>query len=163
MSAKRNTIYKKLKEKEGTSMLLIVCLFLILCVMGINVLNAANANVTNTSEELEKEQTMLYVSSVYEIVNKMIEDGKFNDAAGNLPEGIFSSEPSGFLKDGNGNNITVQVEFKTTTTPVVAKITIQCKDSSGMDKSYTVEGTYQKDNSGSGHYERQSCKGLKED
>lgn len=159
--AEKIKIYKKLKEKKGTSMLLIVCLFLILCVMGINVLNAANANVMNTAEELEKEQTMLYVSSVYEIVNKMIEDGEFSDAAGNLPGGGLTSTSLGSLKDGSGKDITVKVEFQTGSTPIVVKTTITCVGST-EPKDYTIEGTYEKDNSNYGHYRRRSCRGLKE-
>ena len=84
-------ILNKLKERQGTTMLLVVCLFLVLCVMGINLLNVANANVTNTSREVEQQQTMFYVSSIYQIVDEMIIEGKFTDASGALPTEVTAS------------------------------------------------------------------------
>ncbi|MBO5292967.1 MAG: hypothetical protein J6B10_07305 [Lachnospiraceae bacterium] len=152
-------VFEKLADKRGASMVLVVCLFLVLCVLGINLLNVANANVINTALEQEKEQTMLYVSSVYDIVNDMIEDGAFSDpATGLLPDTAETKDASGF-QDGNGKNIPVKVTFHKGAMPIEAHIEITCTGADGTAETYTVISTYS--SSGvAGGYRRESCKGL---
>lgn len=152
-------IIAKLREKKGASMVLVVCLFLVLCVLGINLLNVANANTVNTALEHEKEQTMLYISSVYELVNEMIEDGSFSDpVTGNLPEETKTSSGETFT-DGNGKEIVVKIKFLQGTMPVEAQIEITCIDSAGNPDAYTVVTTYTRGGA-PGTYIRASCKGL---
>lgn len=136
-------------------MVLAVCLFLVLCVLGINLLNAANAKTTNTALELQKEQTLLYVSSVYETVNEMVESGKFSDDDGMLPKEVVTT--AGF-QDGNGREIDVKLTFAQNTMPVRADMDITIEDEKGTAQTYTVITTYS--NSDGGLYRRESCKGL---
>lgn len=136
-------------------MILAVCLFLVLCVLGINLLNAANAKTMNTSYAQEQEQTMLYVSSVYDIVNEMVESGAFSDAAGRLPAEV--SSVAGFYDDC-GKEIGVKLRFVTGTLPIKAQMDIIMEDGKGMPKTYTVSTVYS--GNGSGTYRRESCKGL---
>lgn len=143
-------------------MVLVVCLFLVLCVMGINLLNVANANVVNTALEMEKEQTMLYVGSIYEIVNEMIESGAFSDpVTGLLPEKVKTSAGQGF-RDGNDKDIAVEIEFLRGTMPVEARIAITCTDAQGNSRTCTVVSTYSA-GAAVGQYRRESCKGLVDD
>lgn len=156
---KHNRIVIKLGEKKGTSILLVVCLFLIFCVLGISLLNVANANVTGTSVELEKEQTMLYVSSVYEIVNDMIEEGVFSDAVtGALPD-CAETVAGGELTDGSNQPVRIKIETESQTIPITAHMTITCVDASGTEQTYTVDSTYSRGGT-AGSYKRESCGGL---
>lgn len=150
----------KIKEKKGASMLLIVCLFLVLCVMGINLLNAANSNVANTALELEKEQTMLYVSSVYDIVNEMIENGDFYDAvSGELKD--MSTSAGNTFRDAEGEDIVVEVTFSHATMNVSATVNILLKNGN-VTEEYVIESVYQEDPGMPGKYKRLSCRGFKE-
>lgn len=154
-----NRIKLKLGEKKGTSILLVVCLFLIFCVLGINLLNVANAKVTNTSMEMDKEQTMLYVSSVYEIVNDMIENGEFSDAStGALPDSV-ETVTGGELADGNNQPVSVKLEVEPGTMPIKVHIAITCMDGNGDAQTYTIVSTYSQGGT-LGKYKRQSCGGL---
>lgn len=150
-------ILNKLKERQGTTMLLVVCLFLVLCVMGINLLNVANANVTNTSREVEQQQTMFYVSSIYQIVDEMIIEGKFTDASGALPTEVTASGGE-LLKDQNGRDISVKVKFESDGGRLTAWMQITCYSREGEPETYTVKANYVKNVSG--NYERESCEGL---
>lgn len=152
---------KKIWNQKGSSMLLMVCIFLVLAVLGINLLNAANSNVSNTRFEYEKEQTMLYVTSVYEIVNGMIEDGSFSDAAGTLSDGAVTMDNQGF-QDSRQNDIRVEVKFFTDTLPIRAEAAIGIINSSGKIETYTIVGTYSKAGV-IGNYVRESCKGVSDD
>lgn len=147
----------KLKERQGTTMLLVVCLFLVLCVMGINLLNVANANVINTSREVEREQTMFYVSSIYQIVDGMIEDGKFSDASGEVPDQATASGGDA-LKDTNGRDISVTVKFEKDGEGLTAWIQITCYNREGEPETYTMKSNYVRNVSG--NYQRESCEGL---
>lgn len=154
-----NRIRIKLHEKKGTSILLVVCLFLVFCVLGISLLNAANANVTATSGELDKEQRMLYVSSVYEIVNDMIEDGAFSDAVtGALPDCV-ETVAGGELTDGSNQPVRIKIETEAQALPITAHITITCVDGSGTEQVYTIDSTYSHGGT-AGCYKRESCGGL---
>lgn len=156
---KHNRIRVKLGEKKGTSILLVVCLFLVFCVLGISLLDAANANVIGTSEEIEKEQTMLYVSSVYEIVNDMIENGEFSDAAtGALPDCV-ETVAGGELIDGRNQPVSVKIEVEPVSMPVKTHITITCVDENGTEQIYTIDSTYSRGGT-VGSYKRESCGGL---
>lgn len=156
---KYNRIKIKLGEKKGTSILLVVCLFLIFCVLGISLLDAANANVVGTSEELEKEQTMLYVSSVYEIVNDMIEDGEFSDATtGALPD-MVETVAGGELIDGRNQPVSVKLEVEPGTMPIKVHMAITCVDENGAEQTYTIVSTYSQGGT-VGCYKRESCGGL---
>jgi hypothetical protein len=144
----------KLKEQKGTTMILIVCLFLLLSVLGINLLNAVNANVTNTPLELEKEQTMISVGSIYDVVNTLIESGELSDTS----TGILPTEMnvSGF-KDISDRNIGVKVTADSSagTTKVFVTITFE---SSG--ETYAVKSTYE--SAGGGKYRCKTCYGMVE-
>lgn len=139
-------------------MLLVVCIFLVLAVLGTNLLNTANANIFTTKTEYDKEQTMLYVSSIYDIVNEMIEDGKFSDAWGNLPAEAETSAAQPFY-DGDGKEIKVKVKFVTDTLPFTSYIVITARNAQGSDDTYSIKSTYSKA-SELGKYKRESCKGL---
>lgn len=153
---------QKLKEQKGASILLMVCLFLLFCVLGINLLNAANANTSDTSLELQKEQTMLYVSSVYEIVNDMIEAGEFSDAAtGQLPDAVETTA-GGSLTDAEGHPVTVHIAFQQGTIPIIAEMTISCTDETGTPQEYKIDTTYS-NGAVLGTYKRESCRGLKDE
>lgn len=145
-------------NQKGASMLLIVCIFLVLAVLGTNLLNAANANVSNTKTEYDKEQTMLYVSSVYEIVNDMVESGDFSDSTGSLPSKAETTASQPFL-DGNNQDVKVSIAFQTTGVPIIADITVTCKNPSGQEESYTIRSTYSRTGE-LGKFTRNSCKGL---
>lgn len=153
----RGKIWIKIKERQGTTMLLVVCLFLVLCVMGMNLLNVANANVTNTSREVEREQTMFYVSSIYQIVDEMIIDGKFTDASGAVPTQVTASGGE-MLVDKNGRDIAVVVKFHSDGGRLTAWTQVTCYSREGQPETYTVKATYMQNVSG--NYERESCEGL---
>ena len=59
-------------------MLLAICIFMVLAVIGFNVLAAASANTYNSRVQLANEQAIQYVNSIYEIVDGMIQGGEFN-------------------------------------------------------------------------------------
>lgn len=147
-----------LKNKKGSSMLLAVCLFLVLAVLGINLLNAASANVNQSGEEYEKEQAMLYVSSIYEIVNNMIEEGEFSDGD-SLPASAEAKGEDAFPA-GDGEKIEVSIRFYQESV-IRADVTITLKGQDGGTREFTVVTTYS--NVGEpGKFKRISCKGLVE-
>lgn len=146
---------RRIFNQKGSSMLLVICLFLVLAVLGINLLNAANANVSNTKAEFRKEQTMLYVGSVYDIVNKQIEDGFFMADDFSLPDTV---KVTGF-RDRENKDIGVVVNFKADTVPVESDIVITCDNAQGEQQSYTVKSTYSRI-AGVKKLVRESCKGL---
>lgn len=142
-------------------MMLTVCLFLVLTVMGINLLNLANANVSNTTLEYDKEQKLLYVSSIYEVINEMIEGGTFSKSDGSLPQTVQTVENQAF-KDGQNQDIQVRIDFKTDVAPIKAEIKITCENADGTKDEYKIISTYS--NTGEvGKYKRESCKGLSDD
>ena len=57
-------------------MLLAICIFMVLAVIGFNVLAAASANTYNSRGQLANEQAIQYVNSIYEIVDGMIQGGE---------------------------------------------------------------------------------------
>lgn len=154
-------VKNKILNNKGSSMLLVICVFLVMTVLGINLLNAVNANVSNTKYEYDKEQAMLYVSSIYDIVNSMIENGSFSDDMGTLPSEAETIDSKGF-KSGAGENIEVHIEFSKASLPIISYITISYIDSSGNNQSYTIKSTYSKSGI-KGKYIRESCKGLVDD
>lgn len=96
-------------------MLLAICIFMVLAVIGFNVLAAASANTYNSRGQLVNEQAIQYVNSIYEIVDDMIQDGAFNLDACLEGEDAESSgmkaDLSNKLEDGNGTEIDVSVKF----------------------------------------------------
>lgn len=149
----REQIKQKFTEKKGATMVLVVCLFLLLCTLGMNLLNASNANVVNTSLELQKEQTMLYVGSIYDVINDMIEQGDLSGSAtGELPSEIKTSD----FKDGSGNAIEVVIS----SAPSGGRTEVSMTFTFDGGDSYTVKSIYV--NQGSGKYKRYMCKGLGE-
>lgn len=108
-----------LSKNKGASMLLAICIFMFLAVLGFNVLAAASSNTNNTGVRLDNEKAMQYVNSIYEIVDGMICDGEF------VIDGYLDTTPSpagvkievgqvkttSDLKDKNGNDIVVDVKF----------------------------------------------------
>jgi hypothetical protein len=142
----------KLKEQKGTTMVLVVCLFLLFCVLGISLLNAANANVTNSTLELEKEQTMILAGSIYDVVNELIEDGALTDAATGALMGEM--DVSGF-KDGNDRNIRVKVETDGLGGIVTVLVNITFE---GSGEELCVKSTYE--SAGGGKYRLRNCYGV---
>lgn len=147
-------------NQKGSSMLLVVCLFLILTVFGVNLLNAVNSNVFQTKSEFQKEQTMLYVNSIYDVVNQKIEEGAFLKDDNTLPQEVTALLGQGFT-DSNGNDIGVRIQFSANTLPIQADVTITIKDEAGRDEEYLIRSTYSRV-AGEKKLVRESCKGLVE-
>lgn len=156
-------MFKILSQRKGSSMLLAISLFFLLAVLGISLLNAANSNVRNTRAEYNKEQALLYVSSIFDTVNYMVEEGKFN-TGGSLPSNDLSNEDDRLnaeVKDGTGRDIVISVGFDTSGAVVNAEIAVayEYSDSSGI-RHYLVKAVYEK--LPGGKYKLSKCKGIVE-
>ncbi|MGL5258525.1 MAG: hypothetical protein ACRC7V_00290 [Lachnospiraceae bacterium] len=139
---------KKILDNKGASMILVLGLFLVLAGLGVNLLNATQANVMNQRDEFEKEQILLYVASIYDIVNSRIEAGDFLIANESFPDDVV--DISGF-KVGS-DTIKVRVLFDSTKTPITSDLEITLEG-----KTYTISSTYIIQGA---NVERLSCKGL---
>lgn len=132
-------------------MLLAICIFMVLAVIGFNVLAAASANTYNSRGQLVNEQAMQYVNSIYEIVDDMIQKGEFNlDACleGEDAEASgMKADLSNKLDDTNGNKIDVSVKFMRDSTVtqknrIKAQTTIHYKS-----REYSITSFYLQDKS----------------
>lgn len=132
-------------------MLLAICIFMILAVIGFNVLAAASANTYNSRGQLVNEQAIQYVNSIYEIVDGMIQDGEFNlDACLEGDETTSSGMKAALnneLEDNKGNKIDVSVKFERDSTVtqknrIKAQVTINYKA-----RDYSITSFYLQDKS----------------
>ncbi|MHA9739080.1 hypothetical protein [uncultured Robinsoniella sp.] len=157
---------KTLTENKGASMLLAICIFMVLAVIGFNVLAAASANTYNSRGQLVNEQAIQYVNSIYEIVDDMIQDGAFNLDACLEGEDAESSgmkaDLSNKLEDGNGTEIDVSVKFTRDSTVtqknrVKAQTIIHYKS-----RDYSITSFYLQDKSlpGQTKYTLLKCEGV---
>lgn len=134
-----------LKDQKGTSMIFALVLFLVVTVFGVNLLNAVNANVLDTNKELEKEQTLLYITSAYEVVNEMICEGKFLDA-GKMPSGAKAEF------SGKNNPVKIELKFLPKSSGIQATIIITCNS-----EAYEINNYYVKTGD---KYRLERCYGL---
>ncbi|MFD1403502.1 hypothetical protein [Robinsoniella peoriensis] len=145
---------KALAKNKGASMLLAICIFMVLAVIGFNVLAAASANTYNSRGQLTNEQAIQYVNSIYEIVDGMIQDGEFNldaclEEEGTEVSGMTAVLGTNNLEDSNGNKIDVSIKFARDTNASVtqknrikAQITINYKA-----RDYCITSIYLEDKS----------------
>lgn len=136
-------------DKKGTSMLFALLLFILLLVLGINLLNAVYADTVNTQEEMKKEQTLFYISSAFEVVNEMITRGAFyDDTSGKV------SEKATTVFHTDDGDLNVDVVLKQKTSSLSAKIIMKYD---GTD--YEINCYYKKSGA-SGLYSLERCSGL---
>lgn len=151
-----------LSKNKGASMLLAICIFMFLVVLGFNVLAAASSNINNTSEQFENEQAMQYVNSIYEIVDGMIRAGEFvlpDDISGAAVDKPFVIVTANNFKDKDNIAIDVNIEFynkRLMGSEIEAKIKVTYKN-----RNYTITSLYSKgETSNPVKYNLKRCKGV---
>lgn len=139
--------------KEGTSMIFALLLFLFMAVLGINLVNAVNAKTSNTGREFAKEQELLYLASIFEVVDGMIQNGSFADAGtGAMP---LTAKADIETPDSPGDKIQVEIRFKSSNA-VTLTANISMKYQSN---TYLISGYYKKAGTGN-QYKLERCNGL---
>lgn len=142
-------------------MLLAICIFLILTVLGINVLAASYSNVQNMKSKYETEQSMQYVNSIYEILDKKIQAGVFvlgDYLSGTEADPIKTNQVK--LTTGHSEEVLTRIEFSrgNSQTQLKAEVFVKYRG-----REYCVTSIYEANGSGSDGkvtYTLSSCKGV---
>lgn len=101
---------KKRKKREtdnrGASLMIVMAAFVLLLTAAMNILMLASAGNRTAIREYEAEQALLYLSSVYGILNEKMTGGEWQQAF--VPGETVEIEVSGF-QDGEGSAIPVTI------------------------------------------------------
>lgn len=149
-------------KQRGSSMLLAICIFLILAVLGINVLAASYSGVQNMKSKYNTEQTLQYLNSIYEIVDKKICQGEFKLnglwKAEKVGQKISETTPVN-LTIGNGKTVEAYVEFYATEASNELKAKVYMKQDNVV---YNITSVYTYNGSASfgGTYALKCCEGV---
>lgn len=94
-------------DNRGASLILVLAVFVVMLVVVMNLLLLVSSGNYSTKQEYEKEQTDLYLTSIYEILNTQMEEGIWKDAF--VMGQTTTIDVTGF-EDAEGNAIPVEIK-----------------------------------------------------